>query len=61
MTSKQAPATNKAGSANSGSAHRETSQANRADTTAEARWRRTAIAAFYRAQARSFAPGRELE
>jgi hypothetical protein len=31
------------------------------ETTAEARRRRTAIAAFYRAQARGFAPGKELE
>jgi hypothetical protein len=29
--------------------------------TAEARWQRTAIAAFYRAETRGFAPGRELE
>ncbi|MPZ45481.1 MAG: DUF2934 domain-containing protein [Betaproteobacteria bacterium] len=61
MKSKQAPASNEAGSANSGSAHRETSQPNRTETTAEARWRRTAIAAFYRAQARGFAPGGELD
>ena len=29
--------------------------------TAEARWQRTAVAAFYRAEARGFAPGRELD
>ncbi len=29
--------------------------------TADARWQRTAIAAFYRAEARGFAPGGELE
>jgi hypothetical protein len=30
-------------------------------TAAEIRWRRTAEAAFYRAEARGFAPGRELD
>ena len=61
MNSKQTPASNSATSAQSGSARVETSQPNRTEDTAEARWRRTAIAAFYRAQARGFAPGRELE
>ena len=61
MNSKQTPASNTTRSANSGSARIDTSQPNRSADTAEARWRRTAIAAFYRAQARGFAPGRELE
>jgi Protein of unknown function (DUF2934) len=29
--------------------------------TPETRWQRTAVAAFYRAEARGFAPGRELD
>jgi hypothetical protein len=37
----------------------ETINSNR--TAAENRWRRTAEAAFYRAEARGFAPGRELD
>jgi hypothetical protein len=61
MNSKQTPASNSATSAQSGSARVEASQPNRTEDTAEARWRRTAIAAFYRAQARGFAPGLELE
>ena len=28
---------------------------------AKTRWQRTAVAAFYRAEARGFAPGRELD
>jgi Protein of unknown function (DUF2934) len=61
MNSKQTPASKSERSPNSGSARVDTSQPGKTEDSAEARRRRTAIAAFYRAQARGFAPGRELE
>jgi hypothetical protein len=61
MNSRQAPAGNRARSAAGAAPHAESKSANAPESAAEARRRRTAIAAFYRAQARGFAPGRELE
>jgi hypothetical protein len=59
MHSKQAPAETRA--AASAASDTESTPVSSTETTAEARRRRTAIAAFYRAQARGFAPGKELE
>jgi hypothetical protein len=61
MNSKQTPAGTRARSAASTASDIESKSASSPDTAAEARRRRTAIAAFYRAEARGFAPGRELE
>jgi len=43
-----------------GEGHLDDTKSTTKDETTE-RWRRTAIAAFYRAEARGFEPGRELE
>ena len=61
MNSKQASTGNRARSAANTASPTGSRPASSTQTTAEARWRRTAVAAFYRAQARGFAPGRELE
>ena len=61
MNPKQTPATASARFPDSGASRAETNPTTGIDDSTESRWRRTAIAAFYRAQARGFAPGRELE
>jgi hypothetical protein len=56
MASKQTPTTDKAAPKT-----KRMAAAKDGASAAEARWQRTAIAAFYRAQARGFLPGKELE
>jgi len=62
MASKRVP-TSKAtpGAEERRSRAKQQSAAQDPDSTHEERWRRTAIAAYYRAEARGFAPGGELE
>jgi hypothetical protein len=59
MVSKQTPASSRARSRTEEAT--QTLPVNPTQDDAEARRRRTAIAAFYRAEARGFAPGREVE
>src|SRR5690606_22444464 len=61
MTSKQAPSKRRARSRTDAATMTESEPARRDEREAEARWRRTAVAAFFRAEARGFAPGRELD
>lgn len=61
MASKQVQGKRRTRSKNETPIHTEAGTAGRDDSAAEARWRRTAEAAFYRAEARGFAPGRELD
>jgi hypothetical protein len=61
MHSKQAPAEARAQAAASAASDTEARPVSSTESAAESRRRRTAIAAFYRAQARGFAPGKELE
>ena len=56
MASKQTPTTD-----NAAPKTKRTAAAEGGAVTPQARWQRTAIAAFYRAQARGFLPGWELE
>jgi hypothetical protein len=61
MSSRQTPAGKRAASKAQAADHTNTDLPEHSENTAETRWRRTALAAFYRAEARGFAPGRELD
>ena len=61
MTSKQSQTKRRTRSKADSPTSTEADSSKAAENAAESRWRRTAVAAFFRAEARGFTPGRELE